>query len=68
MLQPLECEILLSPEELRIYLESGETTCRIVMMQKDRAPISIEPQHDKIEIMSWVKDVWEDPGIFILVP
>ena len=68
MLEPLECELLLSPEELDMFLNSDEKTKRIVVMLKDHMPISIDPDHDKDEIMSWVTDVWEPRTIIILVP
>ena len=68
MLEPLECEIILSPEELDIFLDSNERTTRIVVMIQDQAPISIDPEHDKNEILSWVKDIWEEGTIIILVP
>jgi hypothetical protein len=68
MLEPLECEIILSPEELKIFLNSDERTTRIVVMLKDHMPISIDPDHDKDEIISWIKDIWEESTIIILVP
>jgi hypothetical protein len=68
MLEPLECEIILSPEELKIFLNSDEKTTRIVVLIPNDEPISIDPDHDKNEIISWVKDIWEEGTIIILVP
>ncbi|NLB52057.1 MAG: hypothetical protein GX808_03870 [Syntrophomonadaceae bacterium] len=80
MIEPIECEILISLDEFLTYLKDNVRSSCLVFVFPDQLPVAINYKDFshvrdrscflsfKNDLRTWAKDTWEEGTIVILVP
>lgn len=68
MIDAVECEILISLEEVTEYLKDVQASSFLIMVP-DQLPIIVDTAFiDKSALAIWINDTWEEGTIIVLVP
>lgn len=68
MIDAVECEILISLEEVTEYLKDVQDSSFLVMVP-DQLPIIVDTAFiDKSALAIWINDTWKEGTIIVLVP